>query len=203
MCGGEGGEEGRHRSCILEQGVGVQHQLPNYDLPSLKSCSVAVGAKWQLSEYPATVPTTMQCWLLTTAVDGSVYFVCGAHHSVFARALRHSGASGTPTLSSSNSPCSLQVGVGHDGHPLLYGAPLVDLEDCFPLQQPLLQELAPQSINMWMGCAPEGENQCDESIIDWKLTNTWRPAESCISAATNAASASAALLQASHVCCGG
>ena len=51
----------------------------------------------------------------------------------------------------------LQVGVGHDGHPLLYGAPLVELDDSFPLQQPLLPQLAPQSINMWMGCAPEGE----------------------------------------------
>lgn len=49
-----------------------------------------------------------------------------------------------------------QVGVGHDGHPLLYGPPLVDMEGCFPLQQPLLQNLVPQSINMWMGCAPEG-----------------------------------------------
>jgi hypothetical protein len=51
----------------------------------------------------------------------------------------------------------LQVGVGHDGHPLLYSAPLVGMEGSFPLEQPLLKHLAPQSINMWMGCAPEGK----------------------------------------------
>jgi hypothetical protein len=51
----------------------------------------------------------------------------------------------------------LQVGVGRDGHPLLYGAPLVQLEGQFPLLQPLMGHLVPQSVNMWMGCAPEGE----------------------------------------------
>lgn len=50
-----------------------------------------------------------------------------------------------------------QVGVGHDGHPLLYGPPLVDLQGSFPLEQPLMPHLVPQSINMWMGCAPGGE----------------------------------------------
>jgi hypothetical protein len=51
----------------------------------------------------------------------------------------------------------LQVGVGRDGHPLLYGPPMVDMDDSFPLQQPLLKHLVPQSINMWMGCAPDGQ----------------------------------------------
>lgn len=33
------------------------------------------------------------------------------------------------------------------------------MESCFPLQQPLLPHLVPQSINMWMGCAPKGAHQ--------------------------------------------
>uniref|UniRef100_A0A383WCI6 JmjC domain-containing protein n=1 Tax=Tetradesmus obliquus TaxID=3088 RepID=A0A383WCI6_TETOB len=51
-----------------------------------------------------------------------------------------------------------EVGVGRDGHPLLYGAPLVQLEGRFPLLQPLMGNLVPQSVNMWMGCAPEGSS---------------------------------------------
>lgn len=50
-----------------------------------------------------------------------------------------------------------QVGVGRDGHPLLYGPPLVQLAGEFPLQPPLMGNLVPQSVNMWMGCAPDGE----------------------------------------------
>lgn len=49
-----------------------------------------------------------------------------------------------------------QVGVGRDGHPLLYGPPLIQLAGAFPLEQPLMGQLVPQSINVWMGCAPEG-----------------------------------------------
>jgi hypothetical protein len=49
-----------------------------------------------------------------------------------------------------------QVGVGRDGHLLLCGPPLVQLGGHFPLQQPLMGHLVPQSVNMWMGCAPEG-----------------------------------------------
>eukprot|EP00882_Tetradesmus_deserticola_P027952 GHRQ01031102.1.p1 GENE.GHRQ01031102.1~~GHRQ01031102.1.p1 ORF type:complete len:420 (+),score=173.59 GHRQ01031102.1:80-1261(+) len=51
-----------------------------------------------------------------------------------------------------------EVGVGRDGHPLLYGAPLVQLEGQFPLLQPLMGHMVPQSVNMWMGCAPEGSS---------------------------------------------
>ncbi|KAF8072806.1 jmj4 [Scenedesmus sp. PABB004] len=51
-----------------------------------------------------------------------------------------------------------EVGVGSDGHPLLYGAPLAALEGRFPLRQRLMGQLVPQSINMWMGCAPEGSS---------------------------------------------
>lgn len=63
--------------------------------------------------------------------------------------------------------------MAHDGHPLLYGPPLVDLQGSCPLEQPLMPHLVPQSINMWMGCAPGGE-LCGP-------TQTWltRPALVC------------------------
>eukprot|EP00775_Hariotina_reticulata_P000764 gene764-1071_t len=51
-----------------------------------------------------------------------------------------------------------EVGVGRDGHPLLYGPPVLQLTDVVPQQQPLMGHLVPQSINMWMGCAPQGSS---------------------------------------------
>lgn len=64
---------------------------------------------------------------------------------------------------------AVQVGVGRDGHPLLYGAPLVQLEGRFPLLQPLMGHLVPQSVNMWMGCAPEGERNTAALLPKWRL----------------------------------
>ena len=47
--------------------------------------------------------------------------------------------------------------VGPDGHAELTAPPVTQLLRHLPLQLGLLPHLVPQSINMWMGAAPDGE----------------------------------------------
>ena len=52
-----------------------------------------------------------------------------------------------------------QVPVAPDGHPALMAEPLLSLAAAgdFPAAPALAGHLVPQSVNLWMGAAPEGE----------------------------------------------
>jgi hypothetical protein len=52
--------------------------------------------------------------------------------------------------------CWVQVAVGEDGHPEVYGPPIQELAGDLPLRPSLLGNLVPQQINLWAGCAPDG-----------------------------------------------
>lgn len=47
--------------------------------------------------------------------------------------------------------------MGPDGHPELAAAPVTQLLPHLPLNPDPIPHLVPQSVNMWMGAAPNGE----------------------------------------------
>ena len=51
----------------------------------------------------------------------------------------------------------IQAERGPDGQPGLLGAPVSHLRSDFPLRPECMGQLVPQSINMWMGAASEGD----------------------------------------------
>ena len=44
-----------------------------------------------------------------------------------------------------------------DGHPALYASPVAELAGDFPLMPRIMGRLVPQSINLWLGAATDGE----------------------------------------------
>ena len=51
-----------------------------------------------------------------------------------------------------------EVDIAPDGYPELFAEPLKSLAGDIPLRPALLGNLVPQSINIWMGCSPEGSS---------------------------------------------
>ncbi len=51
---------------------------------------------------------------------------------------------------------AVQVAAAADGHPALYGEPLLRLDKDFVVRPQLVGALVPQQANLWMGCSRPG-----------------------------------------------
>ena len=70
-----------------------------------------------------------------------------------------------------------QADINIDEQPELYAPPLAQLLSDFPLQPSLLGNLVPHQINLWMGCAPNGEAPLSDPglLEDWDIRVSANP----------------------------
>ena len=59
------------------------------------------------------------------------------------------------------------VATAPDGHPALYASPVAELAADFPLVPQIMGRLVPQSINLWMGAAVDGEGLAVNWLAGW------------------------------------